>query len=190
MRLLRLFDHYLPSPPPTPAAVVVPKAEKLLKVSIQPYISSILDALMEPTSRGFSEVRDLFFRELVDMSKNTINEGTKETVAQVGTCTGGDLHGWGMLSVCCHGSEREAAVCPQHMEKISTLAFHPVKMQSCYQKVEVLSLEGLQQRFDVSSPSVFVHRAQILMREVRPDACPQVGPLVSVAMVTVMSERN
>lgn len=59
------------------------KAEKLLKVSIQPYISSILDALMEPTSRGFSEVRDLFFKELVDMSKNTLNGGTKETIAQV-----------------------------------------------------------------------------------------------------------
>lgn len=67
----------------SPTAVVLPKAEKLLKVSIQPYISSILDALMEPTSRGFSEVRNLFFKELVDMSKNTINEGTKETIAQV-----------------------------------------------------------------------------------------------------------
>ncbi|XP_054466589.1 protein Niban 2b [Anoplopoma fimbria] len=114
--------------------VVLPKAEKLLKVSIQPYISSILDALMEPTSRGFSEVRNVFFGELVDMSKNTLNEGTKETVAQ-------------------------------HMEKISMLAFHPVKMQSCYEKVEPLNLEGLQQRFDVSSTSVFVQRAQILMRE-------------------------
>lgn len=63
--------------------MILQKAEKLLKVSIQPYIGSILDALMEPTSRGFSEVRDLFFKELVDMSKNTLNEGTKETVAQV-----------------------------------------------------------------------------------------------------------
>lgn len=115
-------------------AVVLPKAEKLLKVSIEPYITSILDALMEPTSRGFAEVRDVFFRELVEMSKNTLNNGTKETVAQ-------------------------------HMDKISMLAFHPVKMQSCYEKVEALSLEGLQQRFDVSSPSVFVQRAQILMRE-------------------------
>lgn len=66
--------------------MVVPKAEKLLKVSIQPYIGSILDALMEPTSRGFAEVRELFFRELVDMSKNVINEGTKEMVAQVQMC--------------------------------------------------------------------------------------------------------
>uniref|UniRef100_A0A7N8XNW3 Niban apoptosis regulator 2b n=1 Tax=Mastacembelus armatus TaxID=205130 RepID=A0A7N8XNW3_9TELE len=115
-------------------AVILPKAEKLLKVSIEPYISSILDALMEPTSRGFSEVRDVFFRELVDMSKNTLNDSNKETIAQ-------------------------------HMEKISMLAFHPVKMQSCYEKVEHLSLEGLQQRFDVSSPSVFIQRAQILMRE-------------------------
>ncbi|KAM9858701.1 protein Niban 2b [Aulostomus maculatus] len=120
-------------------AVVLPKAEKLLKVSIEPYITSILDALMEPTSRGFAEVRDVFFRELVDMSKNTLNEGTRETVAQ-------------------------------HMEKISMLAFHPVKMQSCYDKVEQLSLEGLQQRFDVSSPSIFIQRAQILMREQMDDA--------------------
>ncbi|CAL8250192.1 unnamed protein product [Boreogadus saida] len=119
--------------------VVLSKADKLLKVSIQPYISSILEALMEPTSRGFSEVRDVFFRELVDMSKNAVNEGTKETVAE-------------------------------HMDKISMLAFHPVKMQSCYEKVEGLSLDGLQQRFDVSSPSVFVQRAQILMREQMDDA--------------------
>ncbi|XP_037536677.1 protein Niban 2 [Nematolebias whitei] len=120
-------------------AVVLPKTEKLLKVSIQPYISSILDALMEPTSRGFSEVREVFFKELVEMSKNSLNNGTKETLAQ-------------------------------HMEKISMLAFHPVKMQSCYEKVEQLSLEGLQQRFDVSSPSVFIQRAQILMRKQMDDA--------------------
>lgn len=120
-------------------AVVLPKAEKLLKVSIEPYIGSILDALMEPTSRGFAEAREVFFRELVEMSKNTVNNGTKETVAQ-------------------------------HMEKISMLAFHPVKMQSCYEKVEPLRLEGLQQRFDVSSPAVFVHRAQILMRDQMDDA--------------------
>uniref|UniRef100_A0A8C7HBJ6 Niban apoptosis regulator 2b n=1 Tax=Oncorhynchus kisutch TaxID=8019 RepID=A0A8C7HBJ6_ONCKI len=120
-------------------AVALPKAEKLLKVSIQPYISSILEALMEPTSRGFSEVRDVFFRELVDMSKNTVNDSTKEKLGE-------------------------------HMEKISMLAFHPVKMQSCYEKVEDLSLDGLQQRFDVSSPSVFVQRAQILMREQMDDA--------------------
>ncbi|KAG1958764.1 protein Niban 2b [Pimephales promelas] len=120
-------------------ALVLPKAEKLLKVSIQPYISSILEALMEPTSRGFFEVRDLFFRELVDMSKNLLNDGNKEKLGE-------------------------------HMEKISMLAFHPVKMQSCYEKMETLSLEGLQQRFDVSSPSVFVQRAQILMREQMDDA--------------------
>lgn len=46
------------------------------------------------------------------------------------------------------------------------LAFHPVKMQSCYEKMEMLNLEGLQQRCDVSSPSVFIQRAQILMRQV------------------------
>ncbi|KAF4074291.1 hypothetical protein AMELA_G00237830 [Ameiurus melas] len=119
--------------------LVLPKAEKLLKVSIEPYISSILEALMEPTSRGFFEVRDVFFRELVDMSKNLLNGGSKEKVGE-------------------------------YMEKISMLAFHPVKMQCCYEKVEQLSLEGLQQRFDVTSPSVFVQRAQILMREQMDDA--------------------
>ncbi|XP_047425530.1 protein Niban 2a [Mugil cephalus] len=115
-------------------ALVLPKAEKLLRTSIQPYISSILEALMDPTSRGFSEVREVFFRELVEISKNSLNGGTKEKL--------GD-----------------------HMERLSMLAFHPVKMQSCYEKVEQLNLEGLQQRFDLSSPSVFISRAQILMRE-------------------------
>lgn len=46
------------------------------------------------------------------------------------------------------------------------LAFHPVKMQTCYQEVEKMQLEGLQERFAVSSTSVFIQRAQILMREV------------------------
>ncbi|KAE8284844.1 Niban-like protein 1 [Larimichthys crocea] len=115
-------------------AMVLPKAEQLLRNSVQPYISSILEALMEPTSRGFSEVRDVFFRELVEISKNSLNGGGKEKL--------GD-----------------------HLERLSMLAFHPVKMQSCYEKVEQLNLEGLQQRFDVSNPSVFVSRAQILMRE-------------------------
>lgn len=54
----------------------------------------------------------------------------------------------------------------QYMEKLSHLAFHPVKMQSCYEKMEQLKLEGLQQRFDVSSTSVFKQRAQIHMRQV------------------------
>ncbi|XP_034565003.1 protein Niban 2-like isoform X2 [Notolabrus celidotus] len=115
-------------------ALVSPKAEQVLRTNVQPYISSILEALMEPTSRGFSEVRDVFFRELVEISKNSINGGDKEKL--------GD-----------------------DMERLSMLAFHPVKMQSCYEQVEQLNLEGLQQRFDVSNPSVFVSRAQILMRE-------------------------
>ncbi|XP_061590454.1 protein Niban 2a [Cololabis saira] len=115
-------------------ALVLPKAENLLRCSIQPYISSILEALMEPTSRGFSEVRDVFFKELVDISKNSINGEGKERLGE-------------------------------QLERLSMLAFHPVKMQSCYEKMEQLNLEGLQQRFDVSSPSVFISRAQILMRE-------------------------
>lgn len=54
----------------------------------------------------------------------------------------------------------------QQLDRLSMLAFHPVKMQSCYETMDQLNLEGLQQRFDVSSPSVFVSRAQILMRGV------------------------
>lgn len=53
----------------------------------------------------------------------------------------------------------------QYMEKLSQLAYHPLKMQSCYEKMEPLRLDGLQQRFDVSSTSVFKQRAQIHMRE-------------------------
>ncbi|KAG7320860.1 hypothetical protein KOW79_015275 [Hemibagrus wyckioides] len=115
-------------------ALVLPHAEQVLKSNVQPYIPSILEALMEPVGQGFSEVREVLFGELVEISKNTVNDGSKETLGK-------------------------------QMEKVSMLAFHPVKMHSCYEKMEQLSLEGLQQRFDVSSPSVFVQRAQILMRE-------------------------
>ncbi|XP_076016104.1 protein Niban 2a [Genypterus blacodes] len=120
-------------------ALVMPKAEQLLRTSVQPYVSSILEALMDPTSRGFSEVRDVFFGELVEMSKNSLNGGDQEKLGE-------------------------------HMERLSMLAFHPVKMQNCYDKVEQLNLEGLQQRFDVSSTSVFISRAQILMREQMDDS--------------------
>lgn len=64
----------------------------------------------------------------------------------------------------------------QYMEKLSQLAYHPLKMQSCYEKMEPLRLDGLQQRFDVSSTSVFKQRAQIHMREVGPRLLPQHTP--------------
>ncbi|TRY57680.1 hypothetical protein DNTS_025906 [Danionella cerebrum] len=115
-------------------ALLTPRIEQFVRSKIQPYIHSILEALMEPTSRGFSEVRDILFRELVEVSKNTMNDCSREKLGE-------------------------------YMEKISMLAFHPVKMQSCYEKMERLNLEGLQQRCDVSCPSVFIQRAQILMRQ-------------------------
>ncbi|XP_072309745.1 protein Niban 2-like [Eucyclogobius newberryi] len=114
-------------------AAVLPKAEQLLRTSVQPYVSSILDALMEPTSRGFAEVRELFSREMVELSKNSVDQ---------------DQDKFG-----------------ESMERLSMLAFHPVKMRPCYDQLERLELEGLQQRFSVSGPSVFTSRAQILMRE-------------------------
>ncbi|KYO23162.1 niban-like protein 1 [Alligator mississippiensis] len=120
-------------------ASVFPKAEICVRNHIQPYISSILEALMSPTSQGFAEVREVFFKEVTDMNMNIVNEGGMEKLGE-------------------------------YMEKLSQLAFHPVKMQSCYEKMDQLKLEGLQQRFDVSSPSVFKQRAQIHMRQQMDDA--------------------
>lgn len=115
-------------------ASVLPKAEICVRNHIQPYIPSILEALMLPTSQGFVEVRDLFFKEVTEMNMNVVNEGGTDKLGE-------------------------------HMEKLSQLAYHPVKMQVCYEKMEHLKLEGLQQRFDVSSTTVFKQRAQIHMRE-------------------------
>ncbi|XP_061459671.1 protein Niban 2 [Rhineura floridana] len=115
-------------------ASVFSKAEICVRNHVQPYISSILEALMIPTSQGFAEVREVFFKEVTDMNMNILNEGGMEKVGE-------------------------------YMESLSQLAFHPVKMQSCYEKMDQLKLEGLQQRFDVSSASVFKQRAQILMRQ-------------------------
>ncbi|XP_010213902.1 PREDICTED: niban-like protein 1 [Tinamus guttatus] len=120
-------------------AFVLPKAEICVRNHVQPYISSILEALMTPTSQGFAEVREVFFKEVTDMNMNIVNEGGLEKLVE-------------------------------YMEKLSQLAFHPVKMQSCYEKMDQLKLEGLQQRFDVSSTSVFKQRAQILMRQQMDDA--------------------
>ncbi|XP_020821413.1 protein Niban 2 [Phascolarctos cinereus] len=115
-------------------AFILPKAEVCVRNHVQPYIPSILEALMIPTSQGFTEVRDVFFKEVTDMNLNVINEGGIDKLGE-------------------------------YMEKLSQLAYHPVKMQSCYEKMDQLKLEGLQQRFDVSSASVFKQRAQIHMRE-------------------------
>lgn len=43
---------------------------------------------MEPTSRGFSEVRDILFRELVEVTKNTVNDSSKEKLGEVSNETG------------------------------------------------------------------------------------------------------
>ncbi|XP_060613320.2 protein Niban 2 [Anolis sagrei] len=115
-------------------ASVFSKAEICVRNHVQPYIASILEALMIPTSQGFAEVREVFFKEVTDMNLNIVNEGGTEKLGE-------------------------------YMAKLSQLAFHPVKMQPCYEKMDQLKLEGLQQRFDVSSASVFKQRAQILMRQ-------------------------
>lgn len=50
---------------------------------VQPYIPSILEALMVPTSQGFTEVRDVFFKEVTDMNLNVINEGGADKLGEV-----------------------------------------------------------------------------------------------------------
>uniref|UniRef100_A0A8I3WY42 Protein Niban 2 n=1 Tax=Callithrix jacchus TaxID=9483 RepID=A0A8I3WY42_CALJA len=136
-------------------AFILPKAEVCVRNHVQPYIPSILEALMVPTSQGFTEVRDVFFKEVTDMNLNVINEGGIDKLGE-------------------------------YMEKLSRLAFHPLKMHSCYEKMELLRLDGLQQRFDVSSTSVFKQRAQIHMREVDPrlPPPPTLYPLPSTGPLT------
>ncbi|OCT57982.1 hypothetical protein XELAEV_18002851mg [Xenopus laevis] len=78
----------------------------------------------------------------------------------------------------------------EQMEKLSQLAYHPVKMQQCYEKMDQLNLEGLQQRFDVGSPSVFKQRAQILMREQTDNAVYTFEQLVHQEMSKSESGAN
>lgn len=64
-------------------AFVLPKAEVCVRNHVQPYISSILEALMTPTSQGFAEVREVFFKEVTDMNMNIVNEGGLEKLVEV-----------------------------------------------------------------------------------------------------------
>lgn len=64
-------------------AFVLPKAEVCVRNHVQPYISSILEALMTPTSQGFAEVREVFFKEVTDMNMNVVNEGGLEKLVEV-----------------------------------------------------------------------------------------------------------
>ncbi|KAM9117037.1 protein Niban 2 isoform 2-T3 [Pangshura tecta] len=126
-------------------AFVLPKAEICVRNHVQPYIPSILEALMIPTSQGFAEVREVFFKEVTDMNMNVINESG--------------------------------------MEKLG-------EMQSCYDKMDQLKLEGLQQRFDVSSASVFKQRAQILMRQQMDDAVHTFGTLLHQELAKMLGKEE
>lgn len=64
-------------------ALVLPCAEEVLKHNVQPYITSILEALMDPVGQGFSEVREVLFRELVEIGKNAVNDGGREGLGKV-----------------------------------------------------------------------------------------------------------
>lgn len=67
---------------PRPASVLS-KAEICVRNHVQPYIPSILEALMVPTSQGFAEVREVFFKEVTDMNMNIVNEGGMEKLGEV-----------------------------------------------------------------------------------------------------------
>lgn len=71
---------------------------------VQPYIPSILEALMVPTSQGFTEVRDVFFKEVTDMNLNVINEGGIDKLGEVrpgtGPWGGERLLGLGLVCPC------------------------------------------------------------------------------------------
>lgn len=105
--------HQNPLPPHT--AFILPKAEVCVRNHVQPYIPSILEALMVPTSQGFTEVRDVFFKDVTDMNLNVINEGGIDKLGEVrvGTglasppqSTGGVSHGGlPFLSIC--GGQRQ-----------------------------------------------------------------------------------
>lgn len=68
---------------PLGAAFILPKAEVCVRNHVQPYIPSILEALMVPTSQGFTEVRDVFFKEVTDINLNIINEGGIDKLGEV-----------------------------------------------------------------------------------------------------------
>jgi hypothetical protein len=73
-------------------AFILPKAEVCVRNHVQPYIPSILEALMVPTSQGFTEVRDVFFKEVTDMNLNVINEGGIDKLGEVRPGLGSGPH--------------------------------------------------------------------------------------------------
>lgn len=79
-------------------AFVLPKAEICVRNHVQPYISSILEALMTPTSQGFAEVREVFFKEVTDMNMNIVNEGGMEKLVEVSSEPGRLEVGSGMAN--------------------------------------------------------------------------------------------
>lgn len=91
---------------PPHTAFILPKAEVCVRNHVQPYIPSILEALMVPTSQGFTEVRDVFFKDVTDMNLNVINEGGIDKLGEVRVGTGLASHGGlPFLSIC--GGQRQ-----------------------------------------------------------------------------------
>lgn len=100
------------------AGFILPKAEVCVRNHVQPYIPSILEALMVPTSQGFTEVRDVFFKEVTDMNLNVINEGGIDKLGEVRlapTLGRGRLLGLGQAPAVTQGSHSPPGIASEQM---------------------------------------------------------------------------
>uniref|UniRef100_A0A3B4A456 Niban 1/2/3 domain-containing protein n=1 Tax=Periophthalmus magnuspinnatus TaxID=409849 RepID=A0A3B4A456_9GOBI len=64
-------------------AVVVPPAEGLVSQEVQPYLSSVLEELMEPVSRGFSQGRELCAGMMDQVREEVLRGVDRETLREV-----------------------------------------------------------------------------------------------------------
>lgn len=63
-------------------AVVTAPAEKLCSESVQPHLSSVLEELMDPISRGFQEGRQLIQTQMDEVCRSA-QQGDQEDVRKV-----------------------------------------------------------------------------------------------------------
>ncbi|XP_055077166.1 protein Niban 1-like [Periophthalmus magnuspinnatus] len=63
-------------------AVVVPPAEGLVSQEVQPYLSSVLEELMEPVSRGFSQGRELCAGMMDQVREEVLRGVDRETLRE------------------------------------------------------------------------------------------------------------
>lgn len=66
-----------------PAAKVSERAEKLCSESVQPYLASVLEELMEPVSSGFLEGRQLSEHAMDQVCQDVLQLVNKEELKKV-----------------------------------------------------------------------------------------------------------